>query len=437
MMNHQPPFLNTIFDLGCGQAPNQFSSDYCDDARYHTLPTTNIDPPCYSKFFTYLLDIHKLDDFLSGNNYPVPLPSNPSPFAYNAHGSGSFVGKQMPAVYSSNSSQQGSSSYISQSDRLGQPLVFPHIQLHSNALESPSHQSPFQFVPSRYGNQGIVPPARSPMSSSSLSQESSFPQLPVPMNTMDLLQKDTSGIDWVHAEFLGALQQVCDRVDHGGMMANSPQWPNHSDIQGLPFDSQSWSDMISLAVDPSNSATSSSHRTVPLNQYPLFPQYETSPFSSPSPSPSPSRDFSRRVSPLSSAASTPPASRRGSVDLSAGVKKCSHCHATSTPLWRREPTTLKPLCNACGLYLQQRNKLRPQELIDADADDDESDISGENLTGPECSHCHTRQTSVWRRSKTGAQLCNACGVYSRLRGKDRPLSLKRNRIKPRSKHTSK
>ncbi|KAJ7580562.1 hypothetical protein C8J56DRAFT_1169280 [Mycena floridula] len=127
--------------------------------------------------------------------------------------------------------------------------------------------------------------------------------------------------------------------------------------------------------------------------------------------------------------------RRASIDSTgSSVKMCSHCHATSTPLWRREPVTLRPLCNACGLYLQQRNKLRPQELIDADNDDDSSDGSGDG-TGPECSHCHTHNTSVWRRSKTGDQLCNACGVYSRLKGKDRPLSLKRNKIKPRSKHT--
>jgi hypothetical protein len=34
-------------------------------------------------------------------------------------------------------------------------------------------------------------------------------------------------------------------------------------------------------------------------------------------------------------------------------------------------------------------------------------------------------------------LCNACGVYLRLRGKERPLSLKRNKIKPRTKHSEK
>ncbi|KAJ7697829.1 hypothetical protein B0H17DRAFT_1130108 [Mycena rosella] len=128
----------------------------------------------------------------------------------------------------------------------------------------------------------------------------------------------------------------------------------------------------------------------------------------------------------------PPSSSPHAPDASCGVKQCYHCHATTTPLWRRDPVTQRTLCNACGLYLQQRHALRPQELIDAEQDDsDEEEGPGD---GPECSHCHTRQTSVWRRNKEGDQVCNACGVYQRLRGKERPLSLKRNKIKPRAKH---
>ncbi|KAJ7138622.1 hypothetical protein C8R46DRAFT_1137386 [Mycena filopes] len=151
----------------------------------------------------------------------------------------------------------------------------------------------------------------------------------------------------------------------------------------------------------------------------------------------------------------PPASssgapvRRGGGGAGGAAKKsCFHCHVTSTPLWRREPQTQRPLCNACGLYLQQRQKLRPQELIDADLPDDPSNpdptnsnplspnyVPDSEYTGPKCSHCGTRSTSVWRRSKEGRQVCNACGVYARLRGKERPLSLRRNKIKPRTKHT--
>ncbi|KAJ6565379.1 hypothetical protein B0H10DRAFT_1084999 [Mycena sp. CBHHK59/15] len=125
-----------------------------------------------------------------------------------------------------------------------------------------------------------------------------------------------------------------------------------------------------------------------------------------------------------------------SASSSAPVKKCSHCYATSTPLWRRNPTNRKRLCNACGLYLQQRGELRPPALIAADQEesDDDDDFPPGAL---ECSHCHTRRTSSWRRGADGA-----CGVYARLRGRDRPLALMRDRplalmrkrIRPRCRH---
>ncbi|KIY65259.1 hypothetical protein CYLTODRAFT_400695 [Cylindrobasidium torrendii FP15055 ss-10] len=152
------------------------------------------------------------------------------------------------------------------------------------------------------------------------------------------------------------------------------------------------------------------------------------------------------VSTSSSLAAAPPSTTKPARSSSSGVKRtkapsvrepkvkaCTHCKATTTPLWRRDPSTGNTLCNACGLYLQQRHKLRPQVLIDADVDDESEEEEG-STSGPECSHCHTRRTSVWRRNKAGEQLCNACGVYLRLRGKERPLSLKRNKIKPRTKH---
>ncbi|KAJ7272164.1 hypothetical protein C8J57DRAFT_1318026 [Mycena rebaudengoi] len=82
--------------------------------------------------------------------------------------------------------------------------------------------------------------------------------------------------------------------------------------------------------------------------------------------------------------------------------------------------------------------MRPAALIAADqrdGDDDDDDAEGDFAPdAPKCSHCGTHHTSVWRRSKSGAKLCNACGVYARLRGRDRPLSLRRNKIRPRCKH---
>ncbi|KAJ7476327.1 hypothetical protein B0H11DRAFT_2158465 [Mycena galericulata] len=128
-------------------------------------------------------------------------------------------------------------------------------------------------------------------------------------------------------------------------------------------------------------------------------------------------------------------STRGAEPNDAGVKQCSHCGTMSTPLWRRDPGTHQMLCNACGLYLQQRHAPRPTILIVANQDDgDTGPVSDTPYDGRECSHCHTRKTSVWRRNKDGEQVCNACGVYQRLKGVPRPESLGTpNKIKPRSR----
>ncbi|KAJ7031439.1 hypothetical protein C8F04DRAFT_1110271 [Mycena alexandri] len=115
-------------------------------------------------------------------------------------------------------------------------------------------------------------------------------------------------------------------------------------------------------------------------------------------------------------------------------KKCSHCQTTSTPLWRRDPRTHKPLCNACGLYLHQRNELRPDKLIAVDNENPGGGDSDGDYNGPECRNCGTRKTSTWRRNKAGEQVCNACGVYERMNGISRPLALRNDKIRPRTKH---
>ncbi|TFK96178.1 hypothetical protein BDV98DRAFT_338061 [Pterulicium gracile] len=163
--------------------------------------------------------------------------------------------------------------------------------------------------------------------------------------------------------------------------------------------------------------------------------YESVSYTLPCPPPPPPDHQQHRRS--LSGGSSPTSDHQLSPSLEASTakppaKECSHCRTTTTPLWRREPSSMRLLCNACGLYLQQHRRLRPQELIDADSpldDDEEEGVPG----GPECSHCKTRVTTVWRRNKERQLVCNACGVYQRMRGKERPLPVKRKRIKPRPK----
>lgn len=50
-----------------------------------------------------------------------------------------------------------------------------------------------------------------------------------------------------------------------------------------------------------------------------------------------------------------------------------------------------------------------------------------------CFNCHTTKTPLWRRDASGNSLCNACGLFQRLHGVMRPLSLKSDVIKKRNR----
>lgn len=50
-----------------------------------------------------------------------------------------------------------------------------------------------------------------------------------------------------------------------------------------------------------------------------------------------------------------------------------------------------------------------------------------------CSNCGTTNTPLWRRDPEGNPLCNACGLFYKLHGVTRPLSLKTDVIKKRNR----
>ncbi|SCU86051.1 LADA_0D11936g1_1 [Lachancea dasiensis] len=56
--------------------------------------------------------------------------------------------------------------------------------------------------------------------------------------------------------------------------------------------------------------------------------------------------------------------------------------------------------------------------------------------GPMCKNCHTLTTPLWRRNEQGAVLCNACGLFLKLHGRPRPISLKTDVIKSRNRKSA-
>lgn len=60
-------------------------------------------------------------------------------------------------------------------------------------------------------------------------------------------------------------------------------------------------------------------------------------------------------------------------------------------------------------------------------------MSNNDMSQPTCQNCTTSTTPLWRRDEIGSVLCNACGLFLKLHGRPRPISLKTDVIKSRNR----
>ncbi|CAG8584818.1 9726_t:CDS:2 [Ambispora leptoticha] len=101
------------------------------------------------------------------------------------------------------------------------------------------------------------------------------------------------------------------------------------------------------------------------------------------------------------------------------IPQCSNCGVRETPAWRRDLQGVALLCNACGLYLKNKGVQRPTEIA---PDGTIRLMRGQRRDSDvTCQNCGARNTPCWR-TPNGQSLCGKCGIFQRTHGYPRPPS---------------
>ncbi|ORX65243.1 glucocorticoid receptor-like (DNA-binding domain) [Linderina pennispora] len=125
----------------------------------------------------------------------------------------------------------------------------------------------------------------------------------------------------------------------------------------------------------------------------------------------------------------------------AGPISCMNCKTTTTPLWRRDPTTGAHLCNRCGLYLKAYNTMHPLKKTIKKRSSPPANRDGSSCSGSCCSPSQSSSTETESAGTCpgngqcdgtgGSSSCAGCPAYNQKQLSQDGHAVKRKRVSPK------
>ncbi|VDL59311.1 unnamed protein product [Hymenolepis diminuta] len=124
--------------------------------------------------------------------------------------------------------------------------------------------------------------------------------------------------------------------------------------------------------------------------------------------------------------------------------ECVNCGRANSKSWAYDKAG-NPLCIYCSNQMCSRNPtaqnslaaLMPKRFTQSTKKLDRLPPHFNVKNGTVCSNCQTSKTSLWRRAPEGDVVCNACGLYRKMHGRQRPLAMRKDSIQTRKRRSIK